>query len=119
MNASNPNYELSHWARQLECSSMHNNHFRTQFIQIPGVSSLDFISHSWMFSFLLKFYHTPDSLAWYDIEEHYWFVGDTLYTGRRDRPYPSFQIRSVKGLIYLLVKPQYFSRKKEAIGFNT
>ncbi|KAF7953739.1 uncharacterized protein EAE97_001138 [Botrytis byssoidea] len=63
MNVSTPNYKVSHWARQLEYFSMHNTHFRIQFIQIPG--------------------HTPDSLAWYDIEEQYLFVGDTLYTRHR------------------------------------
>lgn len=38
MNVSTPKYEVSHWARQLEYFSMHNVHFRIQFIQIPGVS---------------------------------------------------------------------------------
>ncbi|RAL67994.1 hypothetical protein DID88_008718 [Monilinia fructigena] len=47
---------------------MHNTHFRIQFIQIPG--------------------HTPDSLAWCDIEEHYLFIGDTLYTRQREPVIP-------------------------------
>ncbi|KAB8304669.1 hypothetical protein EYC80_004036 [Monilinia laxa] len=68
MNVSAPEYEVSHWARQLEYFSMHNTHFRIQFIQIPG--------------------HTPDSLAWYDIEEHYLFIGDTFYTRQREPAIP-------------------------------
>lgn len=51
MDVSTPTYEVSHWAHQLEYFSMHNTHFRIQFIQIPGVSSIDsFMSRSPMFS---------------------------------------------------------------------
>ncbi|ESZ93639.1 hypothetical protein SBOR_5944 [Sclerotinia borealis F-4128] len=70
MNVSTPNYEVSYWACQLKYFSMHNTHFRIQFIQIPG--------------------HTPDSLAWYDIEEHYLFIGDAFYTRHREPAIPEF-----------------------------
>ncbi|PQE21770.1 Metallo-beta-lactamase domain-containing 2 protein [Rutstroemia sp. NJR-2017a WRK4] len=63
-----PRYDVSRWAGQFEYFSMSNTHFRIQFLQIPG--------------------HTPDSLAWYDIDEHYLYIGDTLYTRQRSPPIP-------------------------------
>ncbi|KAI9648697.1 hypothetical protein NHQ30_003337 [Ciborinia camelliae] len=68
LNVSTPDYGVSHWARQLEYFSMQNTHFRIQFLQIPG--------------------HTPDSLAWYDIDEHYLFTGDAIYTRQKEPAIP-------------------------------
>jgi hypothetical protein len=42
--------------------------FRIQFLHIPG--------------------HTPDSLAWYDIDEHHIYVGDTFYERTRSTKIP-------------------------------
>ncbi|TVY82877.1 hypothetical protein LSUE1_G002023 [Lachnellula suecica] len=54
-----PNYTVSHWARHLEFFTLADTPFRIQFFYIPG--------------------HTPDSLAWYDTDEHHLYVGDTFY----------------------------------------
>lgn len=69
MNVSTPDYKVSHWARQLEYFSMHNTHFRIQFIQIPGVSSIDhfmsssaMFSSTWMFHLLLPLFFLKSSL---------------------------------------------------------
>ena len=61
-----PQYTVSHWARHLEYFSLSGTPFRIQFLHIPG--------------------HTPDSLAWYDIDEHHLYVGDTFYERKRSTP---------------------------------
>lgn len=63
-----PDYEIGHWASHIEYFSLAGNPFRVQFLQIPG--------------------HTPCSLAWYDIDEHYLYVGDTFYERKRSPPIP-------------------------------
>jgi len=52
----------------MEYFSISNLPFRIKFLHIPG--------------------HTPDSLAWYDIDEHYLYVGDTFYERIRTVPIP-------------------------------
>lgn len=42
--------------------------FRIQFLHVPG--------------------HTPDSLAWYDLDEHHLYVGDTFYERKRSKRIP-------------------------------
>lgn len=66
-----PQYTVSHWAEHLSYLTypfsppVNTTPFalRVQTIQIPG--------------------HTPDSLAWYDIDEAHLYVGDTFYTRQR------------------------------------
>lgn len=61
-----PLYKINHWARNLEYFSWNDKStnrdvpLRIQFFQVPG--------------------HTPDSLSWYDIDEHHLYVGDTFYS---------------------------------------
>lgn len=69
-----PLYKISHWARDLEYfswkdkSSERDIPLRIQFLHVPG--------------------HTPDSLAWYDIDEHHLYVGDTFYSRKPSYPVP-------------------------------
>jgi glyoxylase-like metal-dependent hydrolase (beta-lactamase superfamily II) len=63
-----PEYSITHWARHLEYLNLEDTHFRIQFIHIPG--------------------HTPDSLAWYDIDEHHLYVGDAFYERAPRVPIP-------------------------------
>lgn len=66
LNIPTPLYEVTHWARNLEYLKYRNQAtytdipLRIQTFHVPG--------------------HTPDSLAWYDIDEHHLYVGDTLYS---------------------------------------
>ncbi|RFU24766.1 hypothetical protein B7463_g11578, partial [Scytalidium lignicola] len=66
--APTPKYPISHWARHLETYSFKDTRLRIQFLHIPG--------------------HVPDSLAWYDIDEHHLYVGDTFYERKRTIPIP-------------------------------
>lgn len=70
-----PQYTVSYWARHLEYLSYVPPNpqpgqataavpLRIQTLHIPG--------------------HTPDSLAWYDIDEKHLFVGDAFYARRRE-----------------------------------
>jgi glyoxylase-like metal-dependent hydrolase (beta-lactamase superfamily II) len=59
MDVATPKYTISHWAQHMDTLSLPGIHLRIQFLHIPG--------------------HTPDSLAWYDIDEHHLYVGDTFY----------------------------------------
>lgn len=63
-----PQYKISKWARHMEFLSIAEIPFRIQFFHIPG--------------------HTPDSLAWYDLDEHHLYVGDTFYERKRATPIP-------------------------------
>jgi glyoxylase-like metal-dependent hydrolase (beta-lactamase superfamily II) len=67
-NAPTPEYTVSHWAQHISFFSISGVPFRIQFLHIPG--------------------HTPDSLAWYDLEEHHLYVGDTFYERKRSKPIP-------------------------------
>jgi len=71
-----PKYTVTLWARNLEYFSLAGIHtpFRVQFLHIPG--------------------HTPDSLAWYDIDEHHLYVGDTFYERKRGKPFPELPDKS-------------------------
>jgi glyoxylase-like metal-dependent hydrolase (beta-lactamase superfamily II) len=55
-----PSYKVSHWANDFEtiCAG------KLQVLQTPG--------------------HTPDELAWYDIEERHLYVGDSFYNRLSD-----------------------------------
>ena len=68
IDVSTPKYNISHWGNHLEYFSLSGTPFRVQFLHIPG--------------------HTPCSLAWYDIDEHYLYVGDTFYERKRNPPIP-------------------------------
>ncbi|KUJ24302.1 uncharacterized protein LY89DRAFT_693021 [Mollisia scopiformis] len=69
INKPTPQYTITHWAHHLSYFSLPNiPPFRIQFLHIPG--------------------HTPDSLAWYDIDEHHLYVGDTIYERKRSTPIP-------------------------------
>jgi glyoxylase-like metal-dependent hydrolase (beta-lactamase superfamily II) len=61
-----PTYTVSLWASHLERLSIDGVRFRIQFLHIPG--------------------HTPDSLAWYDMDERHLYVGDTFYERKRSKP---------------------------------
>jgi glyoxylase-like metal-dependent hydrolase (beta-lactamase superfamily II) len=63
-----PQYTISHWASHLEYFSHSGTAFRVEFLHIPG--------------------HTPCSLAWYDIDEHYLYIGDTFYERKRNPEIP-------------------------------
>ncbi|KAE8451095.1 hypothetical protein EG329_004767 [Mollisiaceae sp. DMI_Dod_QoI] len=68
-----PEYTISHFAAHLSYLTLrnlppNNPPFRIQFLHIPG--------------------HTPDSLAWYDIDEHHLYIGDTFYERQRSIPIP-------------------------------
>lgn len=63
-----PKYNISHWASHLQYLSLAGTPLRVQFLQIPG--------------------HTPCSLAWYDIDERYLYVGDTFYERKRHPSMP-------------------------------
>ncbi|KAH7391375.1 beta-lactamase-like protein [Cadophora sp. MPI-SDFR-AT-0126] len=63
VNVPTPEYKVSRWAGHMEYLSIDDHPFRIQFLHIPG--------------------HTPDSLAWYDIDEHHLYVGDTFYERKR------------------------------------
>lgn len=67
-NVPTPQYNISHWASHAEYFSLSGTAFRIQFLQIPG--------------------HTPCSLAWYDLDEHYLYIGDTFYERMRNPPIP-------------------------------
>ncbi|KAI9686442.1 MAG: hypothetical protein M1820_010638 [Bogoriella megaspora] len=68
MDLPTPQYTVSHWASHMSTLSVSGTPLRVQFLHIPG--------------------HTPDSLAWYDIEEHYLYVGDTFYGMIRSESIP-------------------------------
>ncbi|KAL2063545.1 hypothetical protein VTL71DRAFT_5350 [Oculimacula yallundae] len=68
VNVPTPQYEVTHWARHMEYFSLDGHPSRVQFLHVPG--------------------HTPDSLAWYDIDEHHLYVGDTFYERKRAVPVP-------------------------------
>ncbi|KAG0651700.1 hypothetical protein D0Z07_2088 [Hyphodiscus hymeniophilus] len=68
INVPTPQYSISHWATNMEYFQHSGVAFRIQFLHIPG--------------------HTPCSLAWYDIDEHYLYVGDTFYERKRSPPIP-------------------------------
>ncbi|KAH6669447.1 beta-lactamase-like protein [Halenospora varia] len=57
-----PVYKITHWAGHMESLLIAEKAFRIQFLHVPG--------------------HTPDSLAWYDIDEQHLYVGDTFYERR-------------------------------------
>ena len=74
-----PSYHISHWARHLEYLSYRPPNpdpnstdppspLRIQLLHTPG--------------------HTPDSLAWYDIDAHHLYVGDTFYARARSPNLP-------------------------------
>jgi hypothetical protein len=70
-----PSYHISHWARHLEYLSYTPPSpdqdpipLRIQLLHIPG--------------------HTPDSLAWYDIDAHHLYIGDMFYARRRPSDFP-------------------------------
>lgn len=65
-----PQYNISYWAAHLSYFSLPGTPypFRIQFLHVPG--------------------HTPDSLAWYDIDEHHLYIGDTFYERKRKTPIP-------------------------------
>jgi glyoxylase-like metal-dependent hydrolase (beta-lactamase superfamily II) len=63
-----PEYRITLWAGHLNFLKISGVPFRIQFLHIPG--------------------HTPDSLAWYDIDEHHLYVGDTFYERERSIPIP-------------------------------
>jgi len=63
-----PQYNISHWAKLLGFLTLNGIPFRIQFIQTPG--------------------HTPDSLAWYDIDENHLYVGDSFYERKRHTKTP-------------------------------
>jgi glyoxylase-like metal-dependent hydrolase (beta-lactamase superfamily II) len=63
-----PKYVISHWARHMAFLTLPNAALRLQFLHIPG--------------------HTPDSLAWYDLDEHHLYIGDTFYERKRAKPIP-------------------------------
>ena len=63
-----PEYCISHWVTNMEYFRHSGVAFRAEFLHIPG--------------------HTPCSLAWYDIDEHYLYVGDTFYERKRNPPIP-------------------------------
>lgn len=65
-----PQYEISRWASHMDYLSLDDNAFRIQFLHGPG--------------------HTPDSLAWYDIDENHLYVGDTFYERKRSAPIPGW-----------------------------
>ncbi|KAF4622774.1 hypothetical protein G7Y89_g14252 [Cudoniella acicularis] len=68
LNVPTPSYKVSHWVRHLESLNLSDTSFRIQFLHVPG--------------------HTPDSLAWYDIDEHHLYVGDTFYEQHRSVKVP-------------------------------
>lgn len=69
-----PMYEISHWAKHLEYFSPAGKPLRIQFLHVPG--------------------HTPDSLAWYDLDEHHLYVGDTFYEQTRQKSIPGIPVFS-------------------------
>lgn len=68
INAPTPQYKISYWAKHMSFFSFASIPFRIQFLHIPG--------------------HTPDSLAWYDVDEHHLYVGDTFYERTRSPKFP-------------------------------
>lgn len=68
MDRPTPQYSISHWAKHMSLFSLDGIPFRIQFLHIPG--------------------HTPDSLAWYDVDEHHLYVGDTFYERKRSTKIP-------------------------------
>jgi glyoxylase-like metal-dependent hydrolase (beta-lactamase superfamily II) len=66
VNVATPKYKIAQWARHMNYFSLSGTAFRIQFLQTPG--------------------HTPDSLAWYDLDEHHLFVGDSFYERKRSKP---------------------------------
>jgi hypothetical protein len=76
-----PQYHISHWAHHLEYLShtppapaprspqeLLHRPLRIQLLHIPG--------------------HTPNSLAWYDIDAHHLYIGDMFYARKRDPGVP-------------------------------
>jgi glyoxylase-like metal-dependent hydrolase (beta-lactamase superfamily II) len=63
-----PEYTISHWASHAEYYSSKGTPLRIQLLYVPG--------------------HTPDSLAWYDLDEHHLYVGDTFYERKCVVPVP-------------------------------
>jgi glyoxylase-like metal-dependent hydrolase (beta-lactamase superfamily II) len=72
-----PQYTISKWARHMEFLSLADLPLRVQFLHIPG--------------------HTPDSLAWYDIDENHLYVGDTFYERNRSTPIPELPRHAGQG----------------------
>lgn len=68
MGIATPQYTVTIWADHMVMLSLPGLSARVQFLHIPG--------------------HTPDSLAWYDIDEHHLFVGDTFYQRKRSLSFP-------------------------------
>ncbi|KAI9047608.1 hypothetical protein LZ554_008321 [Drepanopeziza brunnea f. sp. 'monogermtubi'] len=71
--------------------SVDNTALRIQLLHIPG--------------------HTPDSLAWYDIDEHHLYVGDTFYERKRAMPIPELpdnasQVPSVADIQGAIIFPE-------------
>lgn len=63
-----PQYTITHWAKHLAYFTLTDIPFRIQFIHTPG--------------------HTPDSLAWFDIDENHLYVGDSFYERKRSTKFP-------------------------------
>ena len=75
-----PVYMVNHWTEHLEYVTppgLLNN---------PSPSTVDQISNSLGFQFLHIPGHTPDSLAWYDVEERHLYIGDMLYQRKFTTP---------------------------------
>jgi glyoxylase-like metal-dependent hydrolase (beta-lactamase superfamily II) len=68
VNVATPKYHISHWAAHMEYFAVEGVPLRIQFLHVPG--------------------HTPDSLAWYDLDEQHLYVGDTFYERRREVSIP-------------------------------
>jgi glyoxylase-like metal-dependent hydrolase (beta-lactamase superfamily II) len=78
-----PKYTITHWVRNLSYLEIPDEAvpLRIQFLHIPG--------------------HTPDSLAWYDIDEHFLYVGDAFYERERSVPIPELPGRDEGGVTSL------------------
>ncbi|TVY34048.1 hypothetical protein LSUB1_G007559 [Lachnellula subtilissima] len=68
MNTPTPQYTITHWAKHLADFTLTDIPFRVQFIHTPG--------------------HTPDALAWFDIDENHLYVGDSFYERKRSTRIP-------------------------------
>lgn len=78
-----PKYTVTNWARNLSHLEVPDEVVapRIQFLHIPG--------------------HTPDSLAWYDIDEYFLYVGDAFYERERKSPIPELPNRDEGGITSL------------------
>lgn len=74
-----PEYKITKWANHSEYFVSDRGPCRIQFLHVPG--------------------HTPDSLAWYDIDEHHLYVGDTFYERRPAVPVPGIEFAPTSGAI--------------------